>query len=132
MEKLNEIWFFLPKNWWCMCLLCTHSLARSVVKRLFGRWLLILKIRGGSRDFRGRVSSSKKFCEQTKFTLKINIIWEFLETLGFYSAQRCEMPLFSPGNFISWNWIENLLWSFEILHCILKYKGDCSNSDIFI
>ena len=35
-----------------------------------------------------------------------------VEITGFHSAQRCKMPLFSPGNFISWNYIENIFKSF--------------------
>ena len=47
-------------------------------------------------------------------------------------AHRCEMPLFSPGNFISWNHMENWFQSFRVLSYTTKDMCVCSNWDMFI
>ena len=45
--------------------------------------------------------------------------------LNVATAQRCKMPLFSQESFISWNYAENLFYSFRILYCTWKYRCFC-------
>ena len=46
-----------------------------------------LHYRGGTRDFKGRVPSSKQTWQQTNFSLKMRKILDFLQKLGLFAPK---------------------------------------------